>query len=566
MKKIFTLLVALVLFIMQSVSYGQTPNLGTAYPFAVFTAAGAVTVDGASTITGDIGTYVGEYSFTSPAVLVGTPHVLDGVAFTAAADVATAYAFLAALTPVDVIGVGLGGQTLLPGVHSTGPGAAATLNGTLVLDGQGNPDAVFVIKIDGPFATAASSVVSMINLANVCNVYWQINGQVDIQTGTVFVGTILAHGAINMFVGSSLLGRVLSTEGAINVHTSVVAVPVCACTVPAPTVGEITQADCFTATGSVVLSGLPAGDWTINPGAIAGNTSTTTVSGLAAGTYNFTVTSGLCTSPPSADVVIYAQPLPVGTPVFTAGIPYVCQDAGNITYTATAENSTSITYSVLPVEVGVINPTSGVMNWDIAYFGPATITATATGLCGTTTKDFVISVIELPPVPTVVVTQPTESVPTGTIQVTAPIGSWMSYSIYGTDYTNSNETGIFSLVAPGTYYVTDRPNNGCISPYTLVTINNVITAIEKIGGDSNFDVYPVPNDGQFTVVINTQTEKNFDILITNAAGSKIYEQNNIRVNGTTEQNINITQAPRGMYYIMLRSGNDKVVRKIMISK
>ena len=38
----------------------------------------------------------------------------------------------------------------------------------------------------------------------------------------------------------------------------------------APTVGTITQPTCAVVTGSVVLSGLPAGNWTINPGAITG--------------------------------------------------------------------------------------------------------------------------------------------------------------------------------------------------------------------------------------------------------------------------------------------------------
>ena len=73
----------------------------------------------------------------------------------------------------------------------------------------------------------------------------------------------------------------------------------------APTVGTITQPTCALATGSVVLSGLPSGNWTINPGGIAGSTSSTTVSGLAIGTHNFTVTNASgCTSPASANVVI----------------------------------------------------------------------------------------------------------------------------------------------------------------------------------------------------------------------------------------------------------------------
>ncbi|MFV8374797.1 T9SS sorting signal type C domain-containing protein [Flavobacterium sp. LB1P71] len=77
---------------------------------------------------------------------------------------------------------------------------------------------------------------------------------------------------------------------------------------PAPTFTQtdITQPNCSTSTGSVVLSGLPAGNWTINPGAISGSTTTTTITGLSPSTtYNFTVTTANgCISPASADVVM----------------------------------------------------------------------------------------------------------------------------------------------------------------------------------------------------------------------------------------------------------------------
>jgi hypothetical protein len=74
----------------------------------------------------------------------------------------------------------------------------------------------------------------------------------------------------------------------------------------APIVGTITQPDCMTPTGSVVLNGLPAGNWTINPGGITGNTASVTITGLVAASYNFTVTLGTCTSTSSTNVVIQA--------------------------------------------------------------------------------------------------------------------------------------------------------------------------------------------------------------------------------------------------------------------
>ena len=68
-------------------------------------------------------------------------------------------------------------------------------------------------------------------------------------------------------------------------------------------IGTITQPTCALPTGSVQLNNLPAGNWTINPGAIAGTGSTYTVSGLVAGSYTFTVTnSGGCASVASSPV------------------------------------------------------------------------------------------------------------------------------------------------------------------------------------------------------------------------------------------------------------------------
>ncbi|MGE6354110.1 hypothetical protein ACQKCJ_09555, partial [Flavobacterium sp. NPDC079362] len=75
----------------------------------------------------------------------------------------------------------------------------------------------------------------------------------------------------------------------------------------APTVGTITQSTCTLSTGSVVLNGLPAGNWIINPGNISGNTASRTISGLAAGTtFNYTVTNSFgCESGVSENVDIW---------------------------------------------------------------------------------------------------------------------------------------------------------------------------------------------------------------------------------------------------------------------
>ncbi len=102
----------------------------------------------------------------------------------------------------------------------------------------------------------------------------------------------------------------------------------------------------------------------------------------------------------TGDPIIYTVTVnPLTGPVsFTSGAETVCQNAPDETYMASAANSTSITYSVLPAEAGVIDAGTGVMKWDAAFSGQATITATATGLCGTTSADRVVTVNALPEV------------------------------------------------------------------------------------------------------------------------------------------------------------------------
>ena len=65
-----------------------------------------------------------------------------------------AYTDLKARTPTGEIITDLAGLVLAPGVyHST---AALALTGDLILDAQGNPDAVFVFQSDAAFDTAAA--------------------------------------------------------------------------------------------------------------------------------------------------------------------------------------------------------------------------------------------------------------------------------------------------------------------------------------------------------------------------------------------------------------------------
>ncbi len=195
-------------------------------PFAVL-AGTTVTCAGASLITGDVGVSPGTaiVGFPAPCVDVGTLRV-PPASDAAQLELATAYTTLAALPCAATIGPDLAGLTLTQGVYCLG-GAVSNLTGTLVLDAQGNPNAVFVFQMSSSLITSPSSTVSLVNGANACSVQWQVTSSATLDTGTTFVGNILALTSITMNSGANLTGRALGRNGAVTLNNNNVSFAAC---------------------------------------------------------------------------------------------------------------------------------------------------------------------------------------------------------------------------------------------------------------------------------------------------------------------------------------------------
>lgn len=192
-------------------------NLGIAFGFSIFSINGAISItDPLTTVTGDIGSMAGALAIPST-LSQSKIHKSDSIAILTAAAITSAYTELTVTPCNSTIPVLLGnGQILTSGTYCIG--AAATLIGNLTLDGEGDPNEIFIIKIDGAFATSTASTVTVINSASFDNVYWLITGATTLGANSTFQGSLLTTGAISMADGTSLAGRVLSTAGAISIN------------------------------------------------------------------------------------------------------------------------------------------------------------------------------------------------------------------------------------------------------------------------------------------------------------------------------------------------------------
>jgi hypothetical protein len=202
--------------------------LGATDGFAVLAGTG-ITNTGATVITGDIGSYpTNSISGTGTMVLNGTNHGNDGVAQQAQTDLVAAYDDLEGAGPSTPIAAGElgGGETLTAGVYNSA--SQIDLDGSLTLDGGGDPDAVFIFQAGSSLTTASGSSVSLTNGAQACNVFWQVTSSASLGTTTAFKGTIVALTSIDLTTGATVDGRLLARNGAVTLQANTITRSVCA--------------------------------------------------------------------------------------------------------------------------------------------------------------------------------------------------------------------------------------------------------------------------------------------------------------------------------------------------
>ncbi|AWI25298.1 ice-binding family protein [Flavobacterium pallidum] len=255
--------------------YAQAPAVGPAGTFALFTSNGAVSNTGLSHITGNVGTNNG--SSTNFGNVDGNMHDGDGTTAAASADLSLISAQLGAAIPGYFPAPLLGnGQVLTEGTYAIGQ--TASLNGMLTLDAQNDPNAVFIFQIGGAFSSAANAQVLLVNGAMACNVFWRIEGLVDLATNTSIKGTIVAvNAAIILNTGVTLEGRALSTTGAVTGSGITVTTPL-GCNTPTlngPVAAPLASVACYTifsGNGQVTNTGITfiTGDVGTNSGITTG--------------------------------------------------------------------------------------------------------------------------------------------------------------------------------------------------------------------------------------------------------------------------------------------------------
>jgi hypothetical protein len=351
---------------------------------------------------------------------------------------------------------------------------------------------------------------------------------------------------------------------------------------PAPTISGINTV-CQGSSGIVYTtqSGMSGYLWTISTGGIitAGTgTNAITVSWTGSGTQwvkvNYSNAAG-CTavSPVQFNVTVNAAPVPSisGTFSLCAGTTTTYStDAGKSNYIWTVSTGGTILSGAGTKQVNVLWSSPGANTISVDYS-----TSSGCPVIAPTVKAVTVNAV-----PTPTITGPTSPCVGVYVNYSTESGmtnyNWTLGGSGGIIYSGFNSHQIdVKWVLPGakTVSVTYTSGDGCsaqipaVLDVTAITCTDtMVEGIDTNHSSVNFTVYPNPNNGKFTALIQCGCHDNCSLDVFTMMGIKVFELTNLNTETKMEVPIDLQDLPDGIYMVIFKNSYQWMIRKIVINK
>ncbi len=384
--------------------------------------------------------------------------------------------------------------------------------------------------------------------------------------------TVSSGGIINSGAGTNIIVVNWGSAGAQTVSVNYYSMPGCLSqlsvknvyinSLPIPTISGITNL--CVASGFynyITEAGMSNYSWNISPGGIitwGSATNQIQVTWNSPGnqwvSVNYMNTAG-CTGANSTilNIEVDAMPGPAGN---ITGAQVVCAGDKNLVYSTEIISNANTYIWTFPPGINVVSGfgTNVVtVNVGIAAIS-GNINVYGNNLCGNgpSSPEFVLTVNPIIPAPVITNTG-------NTLFSNTPQGN--QWYFQGTLISGATSQ-IYVAIQEG-YYWDVVTVNGCSSD----TSNHKLIIITSVDNHSAYaiNVIPVPNKGQFDILITTDSEETFSITIYNSLGVKIYEKTNVVVNGSLKKEIDLRPLPGGIYNVIFENKLNQIVKRIIVN-
>lgn len=91
-----------------------------------------------------------------------------------------------------------------------------------------------------------------------------------------------------------------------------------------------------------------------------------------------------------------------------------------------------------------------------------------------------------------------------------------------------------------------------------------LVGIDETQINTEFSIYPNPNNGQFNLKISSNMSKDYNLTITNMLGQNVYSEEISLNNEVLNKSMDFSQLEKGIYFVTLKNATERKTQKIVI--
>jgi PKD repeat protein len=139
--------------------------------------------------------------------------------------------------------------------------------------------------------------------------------------------------------------------------------------------------------------------------------------------------------------------------------------------------------------------------------------------------------------------------------------------VYSGDHIIDNMYFDAEGLEPNDYLVTYTFENeyGCSN-----SADYMVSVVNCVGVDENktvgLELYPNPTNGILNLNISADQFNNASLSIIDAVGKEIYHQDGLNIDGSYSTSVDLSEQPQGIYFVILKSDNQRASKKIFLNK
>lgn len=135
---------------------------------------------------------------------------------------------------------------------------------------------------------------------------------------------------------------------------------------------------------------------------------------------------------------------------------------------------------------------------------------------------------------------------------------------FGDGNTSTEASPTHTYANGGQYMVTLTATNECGSRSTTIEITVQANSVEDIPGISRFDVFPNPNSGRFTLVMEGAPQTELELSFTNVLGQRLLNEKAGFRTGRLTKDFSFSNLSAGVYILQVKSGEKAMFKKLVI--